>query len=221
MISEEWRYFLKIHTKSDSDSIDSQKIEKCRSVYPGEMVNFLRDFGFGNYGNGLIKIVDVDFLSPVVSIIFDEDQDFRQENVFVYAFSAFGRLYCFDRGRGIFVVDLLSYEVILSPGFDDLSDSDLDAKFPESLFVAKPDLIDPKSADGRTLLYPRAVKALGVPGPDECFGFVPALPLGGARRVSGLKRLKAVEHFSFLAQLQPFTVMDYSDFPPKPVRQIG
>ena len=55
----------------------------------------------------------------------------------------------------------------------------------------------------------------------ECYGFFPALAMGGAPKLENLKRVKALVHFAFLAQLQPFTLMDYLARPIKAIRQIG
>jgi len=53
-------------------------------------------------------------------------------------------------------------------------------------------------------------EALGKLGPLEAtqiYGFVPALALGGARQVSNLQIVSAVEHLTFLAQLDELEVL--------------
>ena len=65
------------------------------------------------------------------------------------------------------------------------------------------------------------MKKLGRPGPGQAFGFFPALAMGGAPNLENLKIVPALEHFLFLAQLQPFQLVDFLAQPPRVVREIG
>jgi len=49
--------------------------------------------------------------------------------------------------------------------------------------------------------YPQGVARLGVPGVDECFGFVPLLALGGRGDAASLDRCGLWEHLAVVAQL--------------------
>ena len=56
----------------------------------------------------------------------------------------------------------------------------------------------------------------------ECYGFVPAVALGGTPDLKHLKRLEAISHFAILAQAQKFTLMRIEqDGALKAVRPIG
>ena len=57
-------------------------------------------------------------------------------------------------------------------------------------------------------LFAPALKTLGRLKPDEMYGFVPALALGGPSTLEHLQKVKAVEHLMLLAQLEPLRVMD-------------
>jgi hypothetical protein len=50
-------------------------------------------------------------------------------------------------------------------------------------------------------LFKRAVKKLGIVGPDEIYAFEPALALGGSARLTSLMKVKLEEHLHFLAEL--------------------
>ncbi|WP_181847430.1 T6SS immunity protein Tdi1 domain-containing protein [Thalassospira profundimaris] len=77
------------------------------------------------------------------------------------------------------------------------------------------------SDDADKTLFARVCKRLRDPEPGDCYGFFPALAMGGAPKLENLKRTDALSHFSFLAQLHPFTLVDYLSRPIKTVRQIG
>ncbi|AHC83635.1 aspartyl-tRNA amidotransferase subunit B [Pseudomonas monteilii SB3101] len=50
-------------------------------------------------------------------------------------------------------------------------------------------------------MFEPAKKNLGILGPDEMYGFVPALVFGGPIRFENLEKLKAIEHLVLLSQL--------------------
>jgi len=50
-------------------------------------------------------------------------------------------------------------------------------------------------------IFKKALPRLGPPAPDECYGYVPAIALGGTHEPSNLKRVKLNEHLSILSQL--------------------
>ena len=86
-----------------------------------------------------------------------------------------------------------------------------------------PDTFDIEDENGR-LLFNRARKELGPLEYGQCYGFRLALPLGGYRALDKLEKLSAPEHFSFLAQLQVFRLIDWGttdDFGLRVIRDIG
>ena len=89
--------------------------------------------------------------------------------------------------------------------------------------VFDPDVLDVEDENG-DLLFAKAQKSLGPLDYGQCYGFRLAPVLGGRRTLDKLERVSAPEHFSFLAQLQPFTLIDYGttdDFGLRVLRQIG
>jgi hypothetical protein len=62
--------------------------------------------------------------------------------------------------------------------------------------------------------FTAAVARLGALEPGEIFGFFPALQLGGKYAVENLQRARAEQHFTILAQLDPFKLTRLT--PPDP-----
>ncbi len=90
--------------------------------------------------------------------------------------------------------------------------------------------IELSGIDGRTFdgydenskpLFPSALKTLGRLEFGECYGFVPARALGGEAKLENLQRMRALEHFSILASLGRFHLVDYATGQQKFVRYIG
>ena len=71
-------------------------------------------------------------------------------------------------------------------------------------------------------LFQRALKKLGRIDVGECYGFVPALALGGSPDIANLKRLKAPEHFAIVVQTVDFKLVDVEGYGvSKTIRKIG
>jgi hypothetical protein len=60
-------------------------------------------------------------------------------------------------------------------------------------------------------LFQRALTTLGPLQPDEMYGFVPALALGGPGDLKHLQKVKTIEHLTFLSQLAPLTDWGFPD----------
>ena len=53
-------------------------------------------------------------------------------------------------------------------------------------------------------LHKKAKKTLGDLAYDECYGFIPALPMGGEENVNSLQKVKLMEYVSMLIQAKQF-----------------
>ncbi|WP_019331294.1 DUF1851 domain-containing protein, partial [Pseudomonas syringae] len=60
-------------------------------------------------------------------------------------------------------------------------------------------------------LFPPALETLGLLKADEMYGFVPALALGGPMELKNLKKVKTIEHLTFLSQLSPLQDWGFPD----------
>lgn len=60
-------------------------------------------------------------------------------------------------------------------------------------------------------LFEKALRTLGPLQPDEMYGFVPALALGGSADLKHLQKVKTIEHLTFLSQLAPLTDWGFPD----------
>jgi hypothetical protein len=61
-------------------------------------------------------------------------------------------------------------------------------------------------------LFKRAVKKLGPLEIGECYGFFPALALGGSPELEHLKRVSAPEYFAIVAQTMDFNLIDVQGY---------
>lgn len=78
-----------------------------------------------------------------------------------------------------------------------------------------------EATQGAPVLFARTLKKLSELSPGEVYGFFPALAMGGSARLDTLRKVKALEHLAFLAQLGPARLMDYRSGRESFVRELG
>jgi hypothetical protein len=187
---------------------------------PPALIDFWKRHGIGIYADGMLHLCNPRRYDGLLPLLVGNDGEIHAKDLALYAFSAFGELFLWHQRFGGVEINLMSGDVAaagyLAP--DTIGDPDLDLE--ARLVTFDRDLYDAKDETGRPL-FDRAVSALGELRLDECFGFVPALALGGAPNLANLRRVAALEHFAILAQAAPLTLKDYSAFPPREVRPIG
>jgi len=192
--------------------------------YAGRLPSALREFwklnGWGSYSKGLLKLCDPAMLSGVLQIALEKDRDFGAGRCTAYAYTAFGEVFAWHQDHQNVRIDFLeqelSCEYFLKP----------EKKVAESIAITSMlatfdfELYDVDDTAGRPL-YQRAVHSLGSPKLGECFGFFPALGIGGVAQLENLKRVNAAEHFAILAQIAPLRLMDTRQFRISSIREIG
>jgi hypothetical protein len=221
MISEDFQYLLKrLGPTKDKESVEKTYADSYRGRLPPSLIDFWVDHGWGNYAGGMLKICDPAEFFSVIQLILKNDKDFKSQECLVFAFTVFGRLFAWHPEHREFSIDLLDYTLSASSYIRPEEKTNEDIEIASYLITFNQERNDLCDASDKPM-YARAVKELGYPTLDECFGFFPALILGGQKDVQHLKRVKAREHFAILAELRGVELMDFGSLPPKFVREIG
>jgi hypothetical protein len=163
-------------------AISEETIARHAGAVPPGLLDVWRRHGAGLVGDGFLRVVDPDHalsmldgvlgMPPRTVPVFTT----ALADVIVYIAPAFHVLR-FRYG----VVDPLGVDTATL--FADLPDE----SFQDRVLARQP--------------YPAAVERLGVPGPDECFGYVPLLALGGRQDPAHLDRGGLWEHLTVIVQL--------------------
>jgi hypothetical protein len=221
MISKLFQHFLnKQGPVRDQQHVETEYANSYRGRLPATLIEFWINYGWGSYADGMLKLCDPAMFSGVLERALGMDSIFKPQECLVFAFTAFGELNVWRSDHLAFRINLIGYELYSDSLFNNARKVEEDIEITTPLMTFKKDRNDVRDKSNRPL-YDDAVKLLGYPSLDECFGFHPALPLGGERNLKHLKRVKAREHFGILAQMRPLRLMDYQNFPPKFVRDIG
>lgn len=174
---------------SDLVKPDKELLDFGKKVLPQDILDLWEEYGFGEYGNGFIKVVDPrEYMHSLYTWL--GKQDFTKVPIMV---SAFGDIFYFrrlsDTENDISMLDI-HYRRI------DVCTYSYQEFFESYLFNE-----DVKEKILRRSLYDQAVNKLGPISFKECFYFVPALVTGGAEDIKYIQKGDANVHQHMLFQL--------------------
>lgn len=221
MLSKNFAYYMQKYGAFDPvEQVSASDLESYRGRLPESLLTLWAECGRGAWLNGIFQFCDPARYHSVLDLIFDDDPDFSSEDCLPYGYTAFGRLLVWSQRHQAVEIDL-RYGWVTAPK---LGEKD---RHPDDLVIAistlstldrgATDMID----DNEQPLFDRAVENLGRLALGQVYGFFPALAVGGSVSIDKLKRVGALAHFSILAQLTSFALMDFSSWPLRRVRDIG
>lgn len=171
--------------KDDFPKVPATIKKKYTQSLPGFIIELWETYGFCSFGNGFIWMINPDDLAPILPKIEPRFKD---------------AIAVLRTGMGIIFFKLKNEYFYFDPAYVrvfPLEDNPLENIMNYS--------ISKKSSAAELYfktLYDKALKRLGKPGYDECFAFVPAIPMGGDLDADTLQKVKLKEHLLFLLQLK-------------------
>lgn len=182
--------FVKEYTPGkDLKKPDDKLLEFANQMLPEEIVYLWEEYGFGDYGDGLIKVVDPrDYMHSLYSWL--GGQDFNKIPIMV---SAFGDIFYYRR---------------LEEGENDVSLLDIHYRKIDVCTYSYEEffddyILDPEIKEDilRKDLFDQATAKLGSLKHNEAFFFVPALVLGGGEDIKYVNKGDASTHQQLLLEL--------------------
>ena len=178
--------------------------EALRGRLPDGLIAMWQEVGVGIVGDGRFQFCLPDYLQPIVDMIVGHDPNLSDGTLTPFGYSAFGTIYTWHSMLGSCNIDVLEKELVTrirktQTERDFLAKSDPDGQIMLDLCGIEDDC-DSFDEDGEEL-FDRAVASLGPLQRGECYGYFPALGLGGARLLKYLRRIRALEHFAIIADL--------------------
>ncbi len=176
--------FIKTYGKPEISVIPSVKeFVDYEAKLPSTLLDFWRIYGWSSFQGGLIRFINPSQLQDIVSTDF-----LNNKQAIPIISTGFGNVYVWYKGY-VYELNVL-YGRLMKLG-DDL-ELILDYSFCKKNYKQKV-LWDDKFA--------KAVKTFGALAMDECFGFVPALQLGGSEEQESIQKVKLPEYLGILANL--------------------
>lgn len=165
------------------EKVPEELIEKYEGKIPELFIEIWKNYGFGTFMNGFFKLIN-----PDEFIDFTQNSYFEKNNTPLLA-TALGDITVWERSKFLYTLFYRYNDFrCLASDCKILFSNLLDTDFIE-------DCIKPKN-------YKEALKILGKPAYDECFGYVPLLSLGGSEKPENLQKVKLREHLELMYQMQ-------------------
>ena len=192
----------------DCQPVNGGTLNHYRGKLPNRLLGYWEEFGFCGYGEGLFWTVNPAHYEETLELWLKNTSLWGQENYYVIAKTAFGRLYVW-RDKSGWASKITPHEHTILPR--DIPSTPISREERERFIGIFISGMNKKSADSydkdEKLLFKKALKKLGKLEHDEMYAFVPALALGGVADVKNLKKVKLQEQLSILAQLAEPTIM--------------
>ncbi|WP_210302613.1 GAD-like domain-containing protein [Phyllobacterium sp. 628] len=235
MLNDDFEYRIsRIGLPEDGVHPTAEQLAFARGHLPSSFVDFLEQFGFGNYFDRGVQFVDPQRFRAVLALIFKADPDFNHNDCHVISYSAFGKLKVWSERHWLVTIDLLQYQIwchklfateFKAPSLPSMAIRQITADSTAHSLL-------PREKDDRECwdfhqkpMFSQCIKQHGPLQEGECFGFVPSLGLLGfespLRVVENVKRFQALEHSAMTAQMKPFFLTRMSSQGYEYKREIG
>ena len=183
--------------------VPQSSIQRYSGILPDRLLDYWQEHGWSGYGDGLFWTVNPQEYEPILEPWLSASGLKMDEKHFVIARSAFGELYVWGARSGL----LLTVSSYLGRYSHLNLEQTIDLNTQIGAFFYMRNLTDDR-LDG---LFDEALARLGSLKPDEVYGFVPALALGGSLTVDNLQKVKIIEYLEFLSQLSPLQDWHFPD----------
>jgi hypothetical protein len=200
-MDDNFEYFLeKMGPAVDKRHVPPSSVERYRGKLPDQLLAYWEEHGWCGYAEGLFWTVNPQEYEPVLEAWIGETPFMERDVYHIIARSAFGDLYFWGETTG----NSLS---LFAPGSFCIP---RESRFiGDKLNNGVQVFFGGQSRDRNDFegLFKPAYALLGKLDPDEMYGLVPALALGGIASGDHLRKVKALEHLVILAQLAPLDVI--------------
>ena len=178
-----------------------EQLAELEGHLPDDLLRFWRHYGIGMWKHGKFQFCLPQRFKPVVDRIFAGDAQLIPGETHIVGFSAFGELLAWNEQHQRMVIDLPYLGVRVPKFSEDKPEKTYPIAIPLYRLQFENSFNFYEDTPQAEPLFSRARARLGQLSLGECYGFVPALPLGGPARLDNLQRMDALTHFSFLADL--------------------
>lgn len=175
-------------------TIDDAFLTEYIDKAPKELLALWQEVGLGCFDNGLFRIINpADYTDYVYNYI--EDRESQFEYLIPFMTSAFGDIFAWVKD----IRQNEEYSIFINErkGYWNLITTDISLLFAHYIRIKSylEHYFAIKDSD-----YLSLVKRLGTPKIDECFGYVPALALGGSKSLKNIQIVKMASYIELIAQ---------------------
>ncbi|WP_321930435.1 GAD-like domain-containing protein [Paraburkholderia guartelaensis] len=176
--------------------VPESALSRYRGVLPDRLLKIWREEGWSSYGDGLVWIVDPQAYEGIVDMWLRDTPVAGIDKYHVIARTAFGDLFLWGEATGPKItLSCLLHTLVFLPGKVEQRVENADRAL--GIFFATLS----RAGCDKDNLFKRALKHLGPLGPEDMYGFEPALIAGGEMSLDHLRKVDLDVHLSILRQL--------------------
>eukprot|EP00833_Pecoramyces_ruminatium_P006973 jgi/Orpsp1_1/1181005/evm.model.c7180000075467.2 len=189
MIKYDERNIYSIYPGDNLIKPDEETIKKAESIVPQELIKLWKTYGFGNYGDGIIKVINpFDYTKSLYTWLGGEDI-----NKVPILLTAFGDIFYYrkitDTEDDVCLLDIHYKRIdVCTYSFNDFFEEYIIDEDIQKDVLRKPLFLQAKERDGELQL-------------NEIFLFAPALAMGGGEDLKYIKKGDAIVQQNLLLQL--------------------
>ena len=167
--------------KKEKD-MPKEVIEKYRNLVPKEMIEIWEKYGLGSFLNGYLRVINPDDYKELV-----EETYFRGNVAIPIFITAFADVVTWEEDELIGMIEYKTLDVnAIWEGMDNFFELLSNKRFLEKNFELE--------------MYNKALKLYGEVGYEDCYCFVPVIPVGG-KKIENLQKGKAFTHIEVIVYL--------------------
>lgn len=165
----------------------AEMLEQFQGKLPAELLDFWQEYGFGNYGGGLLKIIDPTDYADTLTLWLGEQKD-----CLPILMTGFGTLFIYRKTETADDICLLDIHYRRSGSFSTDFSNFFERILPAENFAEQFLRVD---------LFQEASAKHGSLAENEIFFFAPALAFGGAESIQYVEKGDAIIHHHLLFEM--------------------
>lgn len=186
--------FLSQNMECARQAVNKAFLAKYTNTAPKELITLWQEVGLGIFCNGLFRIVSPDDYQVFVDT-YIEDKERYFEYSLPFMTTAFGDIFVWVKD----ICQKREYVIFINvrSGNWDIITSRIDLLF--NVYIVSEEWLK-KDFDLKVTDFSKLTDKLGIPKADECFGYVPALALGGSKSLKNVQIVKMLPYIDIIAQ---------------------
>jgi len=163
-------------------SVPTELIKKYEGKVPAKLIEIWKNYGFGTFANGYVKIINPEDYTEIL-----EHSYFAADTSIPIFATGFADVIHWSKNKYLKIIQYKRHDISsYSFGLESFVSNFGNERTMKFLDNAQ---------------YDSAVQLLGSLDYDECFGYVPLLPLGGSEKVERLQKMKIIQHIKLITDM--------------------
>ena len=186
--------FLSQHIDCARQIADDAFLAKYADIAPKELITLWQKVGLGIFSNGLFRIIPPDDYQDFIETYIDDREELF-EYLLPFMTTAFGDIFVWVKD----IAQNRTYVIFVNvrSGNWNIITSRMDLLF--NLYISTTEWFK-RYFEINISDFSKLVDRLGLPAEDECYGYVPALALGGSKSLKNVQVIKMLPYIDIIAQ---------------------